>query len=138
MFAARRFLQVNLKNPKIQAEELAKQKLGILNGNFISVRARTSRLLNISLNKTMTQTQKTTPGVKESKAKSFLVNILTLKSDPIVLYFRDKAFALLLTSKATIASMLPRPGIKGSSEKGEEVEGADTWQPQERGNSYQG
>jgi hypothetical protein len=33
----------------------------------------------------MTQTQRTTPGPKESKAKSFLVNILTLKSDPIVL-----------------------------------------------------
>jgi hypothetical protein len=38
----------------------------------------------------MTQTQKTTPGPKESKAKSFLVNILTLTSDPTVFTLETK------------------------------------------------
>jgi hypothetical protein len=44
----------------------------------------------MSPKKTMTQTQKTTPGQKEFKAKCFLVNILTLKSDPIVLTLETK------------------------------------------------
>jgi hypothetical protein len=38
----------------------------------------------------MTQTQKTTRGPKESKAKSFLENILTLKPDPTVLTLETK------------------------------------------------
>jgi hypothetical protein len=53
--------------------------LGILNRNSTSIRAGTSRLLNVSLNKIMTQTEKTNPGPEKSKAKSFLENILTLK-----------------------------------------------------------
>jgi hypothetical protein len=57
----------------------------------------------------MTQTQETTPGPKESKTNSFLVNILTLKSDPIVLTSETRpeacqvGHALLLTSMATMA-----------------------------------
>jgi hypothetical protein len=56
-----------------------------INRNSPSITAGTSSLLNVSLNHTMTQTQKNTPGPKESKTKSFLVNTLTLKSDLIIL-----------------------------------------------------
>jgi hypothetical protein len=61
----------------------------------------------------MTQTQKTTPEAKKkkkkSKTKNFLVNILTLKSDPIVLSLETRPEAgrvgqvLSLTGAATMA-----------------------------------
>jgi hypothetical protein len=109
----------------------------------------------------MTQTQKTTPEAKKkkkkSKTKNFLVNILTLKSDPIVLSLETRseaswvALAVSLTSppwlSSTIASMLPEPhGCLGLEirkeaerrEKGRRREGADAWQPQERGSGYEG
>jgi hypothetical protein len=78
----------------------------------------------------MTQTHKTTSGPKESKAKHYLVNILTLESDPIVLTLETRpesslvGRALSLTGETqvedglrrwsswlrpTIASMLPGP-----------------------------
>jgi hypothetical protein len=63
----------------------------------------------MSLNKTMTQTQKTTSETKESKAKSFLAHILTLKSDPIILTLETRPdagqveHAFSLASMATIA-----------------------------------
>jgi hypothetical protein len=76
----------------------------------------------------MTQTQKTTPGPKESKAKSLLVNILTLKSDPIALTLETRletGQTQLPWLRPAIASMLHGPcgclslGIrKGAERKG--------------------
>jgi hypothetical protein len=57
----------------------------------------------------MTETQKTTPGPKEYKVKSFLVNILTLKSDPIILTLETRpdagwmGYILSLTGTANMA-----------------------------------
>jgi hypothetical protein len=63
----------------------------------------------------MTQIQKTTPWPKESKAKSFLVNILVLKSDSIVLTL-EQGMKLVgwgmpshSPAKATMAKGLPLP-----------------------------
>jgi hypothetical protein len=91
--------------------------LGILNKNSTSIRAGTSRLLNVSLNNSTTQTQKTTPGPKESKAE---LNILPLKSDPMVFTLETRPEAdqvghalsptgTSMMTEATIASVLPGP-----------------------------
>jgi hypothetical protein len=58
----------------------------------LSIRSGISRLLNVSFNKTMTQTQKITPGVKRPKAKSSLMNVSTLNPDPIVLTLKTTHF----------------------------------------------
>jgi hypothetical protein len=103
----------------------------------------------MSLNKTVTQTQKTTQGPKESKGKRFLVNISTLKSDFNVhtLEARPEAGLVghVLSShsqvwppflRPAIASMLPGsfgclgPGIRKKGEEGGKRECADSWQLQ--------
>jgi hypothetical protein len=105
----------------------------------------------------MTQTQETTPEPKESKAKSFLVNTLTFKSDPIFLTLEIRPEADWVGKALSLASWLSwlRPPLpmcflgyvaawawklerkqrEGRRER--EREGADTWQLRKRVSSYQ-
>jgi hypothetical protein len=77
----------------------------------------------------MTKTQRTTSGPKESKGKSFLINILTLKSDPIVLTLETRPLVRPPWLRPAIASMFPGPcgclslGIRKGVERREKGEG---------------
>jgi hypothetical protein len=68
MSRADRFSQVNLTKQKPKPESQIEQRLGILNRNFLSIRTGPDRLLNVSFNKTMTQTQEITLKAKMTQS----------------------------------------------------------------------
>jgi hypothetical protein len=94
-----RFSQVNITKQRPKPRSYTKQRLGISTEILYQLEQEPVNHSTFLLTRQWPKLRKSSQGPKESKARSFLVNISTLKSDPIVL--RDN---LLSDAENTLSS----------------------------------